>query len=66
MLQAALDVRIDGVLGKRSLAAARSASDWHAERFMARRAMRYFGTRNFDRFGEGWLIRTYKTVREGE
>ena len=65
MLQAALDLRQDGIIGKKTLAAAREASDWHMARFMARRAMRYFGTRRFDRFGEGWLIRTYNVTRQG-
>jgi len=31
---------------------------------MALRALRYQGTRNFDRFGEGWLTRTYLVAME--
>ena len=66
MLQAALDLRQDGIIGKKTLTAAREATDWHVARFMAKRALRYFGTRNFDRFGEGWLIRTYAVTRQGD
>ena len=66
MLQSALGVKADGILGKNTMAAARDASEWHVNRFMAKRALRYFGTRNFDRFGEGWLIRTYGVARQGE
>lgn len=66
LLQKALDCKQDGILGKRTLAAAERASDWHMDRFMAYRAMRYFGTRNFDRYGDGWLIRTYAVARQGE
>ena len=65
MLQTALDLQEDGIIGKNTLAAARKASEWHISRFMAKRALRYFDTRNFDRFGEGWLIRTYSVARQG-
>ena len=62
MLQRALDVPQDGILGLRTMAAAAKARPWHAARFMAFRAMRYQSTRNFDRFGEGWLIRLFRVA----
>ena len=64
MLQRALNVPQDGVLGSRTMDAARASRPWHAARFMAYRAMRYQGTRNFDRFGEGWLIRLFRVAME--
>lgn len=64
MLQRALNVPQDGLLGPRTMAAARTARPWHAARFMAFRAMRYQSTRNFDRFGEGWLIRLFRVAME--
>lgn len=64
MLQRALDVPQDGILGLRTMAAAAKARPWHAARFMAFRAMRYQSTRNFDRFGEGWLIRLFRVAME--
>lgn len=66
LLQKAVDVAQDGIIGKRTVRAAAGAPDWHIDRFMAFRAKRYFGTRNFDRFGDGWLIRTYAVARQGE
>lgn len=64
MLQKALDVPQDGILGSRTLAAAARSRPWHAARFMARRGLRYFGTRNFDKYGEGWLIRLFTLAME--
>jgi lysozyme family protein len=57
MMQRALDTAQDGILGPATLRLAKASREWHAARFMAYRAMRYFGTRNFDKFGEDWLIR---------
>lgn len=64
MLQRALDAVQDGVIGPRTLALAAGSTPWHAARFMAFRAMRYQNTRNFDRFGEGWLTRIFQVVME--
>lgn len=64
MLQRALDVPQDGILGPRTMAAVRNSRPWHAARFMAFRAMRYQGTRNFDRYGEGWLVRLFRVAME--
>lgn len=64
MLQRAINVPQDGILGLRTMAAAAKARPWHVARFMAFRAMRYQSTRNFDRFGEGWLIRLFRVAME--
>jgi len=66
MLQQALGTVQDGVLGPVTLRLARDATPWHARRFMALRALRYHSTRNFDRYGEGWLIRLFDVVAAGE
>lgn len=66
LMQRALDVAQDGVFGKVTLERAQAASPWHAAKFMALRALRYQGTRNFDRFGEGWLTRTYAVAMEAK
>jgi lysozyme family protein len=62
MLQRALSVPQDGIIGRTTIARAitSTALTWH--RFMAYRAMRYMSTRNFDRYGEGWLIRLFNVV----
>lgn len=64
LMQKALDVPQDGILGPRTMAAAAKARPWHAARFMAFRAMRYQGTRNFDKYGEGWLTRIFRVAME--
>lgn len=61
MLQATLGVAQDGRLGPVTLAAARRGDPVEvASLYMARRALRYTGTRNFDRFGLGWMKRIHK------
>lgn len=59
MLQRALDTVQDGLLGPVTLSLAEKSRPWHAHRYMALRVKRYMGTRHFDRFGEGWLIRLF-------
>lgn len=66
MLQAALDTVQDGIVGPTTKRLARESTQWHWSRFMALRAQRYVETRNFDRFGQGWLIRLFSVVRAGE
>ena len=65
MLQRALDVPQDGVLGSATMSAISKIRPWHTDRFMAYRAMRYTSTKNFDKFGEDWLIRLFETTRKG-
>lgn len=62
MLQRALDTVQDGIIGSGTLRLAQASREWHWARFMAYRAMRYQGTRHFDRFGEGWLIRLMRVA----
>ena len=62
MLQRALDTVQDGVIGPQTIALANRSTGWHAARFMAFRAMRYTGTRNFDKFGAGWLTRIFELM----
>jgi len=62
MLQRALDQAQDGVFGTATLNAAEHATEWHCARFMAFRAMRYQSTKNADKFGVGWLTRTYSVA----
>lgn len=62
MLQRALDTVQDELIGGATLRLAAQSRPWHWARFLAFRAMRYTGTRNFDRFGEGWFIRLFELV----
>lgn len=64
MLQKAVDATVDGKIGPKTLAAAKSHTEWRAARFMALRAMRYNKTKNFDRFGMGWLTRIFALAQE--
>lgn len=65
MLQKALNVAQDGIIGAVTLAAIKRADQSELSGlFMAERAMRYYGTRNFDKFGRGWLKRLFIVMRE--
>jgi len=70
MLQRAVDVVQDGQLGPVTLSkvAARTAAPasnrYTCGRFMAFRTMRYQSTRNFDVFGEDWLIRCFELAMQ--
>src|SRR5690606_34301427 len=66
LLPQALDVAQDGIIGPKTLSAAAKSRPRHAARFMAFRAMRYQGTRNYDRYGEGWLTRLFRVAMEAE
>ena len=59
VLQKTAVVAIDGKLGPKTLAAARALSREGQALYLADRALRYTGTRNFDRFGRGWLKRLF-------
>jgi len=64
MLQAALGVEIDGVVGSRTVAAAARQQDQVLARFMARRASHYLDLTSFKpRFRpylQGWLTRCFE------
>ena len=58
ILQRALKVKPDGHIGPVTLAAVLRADPHQVlKRFMARRAVRYAVTANFDDFGYGWISR---------
>lgn len=59
MLQKALNVAQDGILGLDTLGKARSAGKDVCALYLAERALRYYGTRNFDKYGRGWLKRLF-------
>lgn len=64
LLQKALDVAQDGILGPATMKRVAASRHWHHCRFMAFRAQRYMGTRNFDKYGEGWLTRLFRVALE--
>lgn len=64
MLQEALGVTVDGVIGDETIAAAQQAMPYHAAQFMALRAMRYTQSNNFDRYGKTWLRRVFQIIME--
>jgi lysozyme family protein len=64
MLQKAIDVAQDGIFGPVTMNRAKRATLVQVARFMALRTMRYQGTRNYDKFGEGWLVRMYLVAME--
>lgn len=63
-LQKALGVTIDGKVGPQTAGAARVAGKEGLALFLAERALRYAQTRGFDRYGRGWLKRTYLIAME--
>lgn len=65
MLQDALGVQSDGAIGPITLAAAKMATTRRMAKFMALRARRYAGSRNFHIFGTGWLTRLFVVAHEG-
>lgn len=60
MLQQALGVAADGILGVVTVGKVKSANKSElCALFMAQRALRYTGTRSFDVYGKGWLKRLF-------
>lgn len=64
LLQRALGTVQDEIIGAGTLRLARGSKPWHWARYMAFRAQRYQSTRNYDRFGEGWLTRIFMLAQE--
>ena len=65
LLQRAVGTVQDGIIGNNTLAAIRKADQKSlCARFMAHRALRYTGTRHFDKFGEGWFWRLFIIAME--
>lgn len=63
LLQQALDVVVDGIIGTKTIQAAKSATDWHNAKFMALRAQRYTQTSNYAKYGLGWLTRLFSVAQ---
>ena len=60
LLQKALGVAQDGLLGPATMKAIERANQTElGALFLVDRALRYVGTRNFDRYGRGWLKRLF-------
>jgi lysozyme family protein len=60
LLQKTLGVAQDGIIGNNTLAAIKKANPVElCALYLADRALRYTGTRNFDVFGRGWLKRLF-------
>ena len=64
MMQKALGTKDDGVIGPATITLATNSRSWHCAKFMAIRAKRYAETNNYDKFGEGWLIRLFTVAME--
>ena len=64
LLQKALGVAQDGVVGNATKRRLQEANIPElCAMFMADRALRYVGTRNFDKFGRGWLKRLFLVMQ---
>ena len=63
LLQKSLGIPQDGILGVQTLNAIKKTLGVETS-FMANRALRYTGTRNFDKYGFGWFKRIFKITKE--
>lgn len=59
MLQEVLKVKVDGVIGPMTIKAANSGNPELPALYMARRAIRYANTNNFNVYGNGWMKRLF-------
>lgn len=64
LLQKAVGVAQDGKLGQATLAAVSNRRAELPALFLTERAMRYMGTRHFDKYGRGWLKRLFVLTGE--
>jgi lysozyme family protein len=64
MLQKTLGVARDGIVGVTTLKAAQESRGQAISMYLADRALRYTGTRNFDVYGRGWLRRLFVLAME--
>jgi lysozyme family protein len=64
ILQRALNVTQDGVIGSVTLSKAKAAGSETCALFLSDRALRYTGTRNFDKYGRGWFKRLFMIAME--
>lgn len=64
MMQDALGVLVDGVIGPRTLAAAAAATDRQLARFFSRRVQRYMRASTFNVHADGWITRAFLVAME--
>ena len=64
MLQEALKIKQDGLIGSQTIKAAVAASDAVCADLLSIRAVRYANTANFGRFGRGWMKRLFVLAME--
>ena len=64
MLQKSFGIAQDGVFGVKTMQKAKASTPETNALFMAERALRYAGTRSFDRFGKGWFKRLFIVTME--
>lgn len=65
LLQKAADTAQDGIIGQNTMRAINAKNQRElCALFMADRALRYTGTRNFDLYGRGWLKRLFVLAME--
>lgn len=64
MLQRVLNVAQDGILGRNTMIKAKNAGKEICALYLSERALRYTGTRNFDKYGRGWLKRLFVIAME--
>jgi lysozyme family protein len=63
LLQRALGVTPDGLIGRTTLAAAERAPELAIDLFFALRALRYAAHEDWAQFGKGWMKRTHQVAR---
>jgi len=67
LLQKSAGTVQDGILGKNTLTSIGRADQRElCAMFMADRAIRYTGTRNFDTYGRGWMARLFRVTLEAQ
>lgn len=66
MLQATLSTVQDGIVGQTTKRLAKESTSWHWALYLATRAQRYQGTRNYDKFGRGWMTRLFVLAMAGK
>jgi len=66
LLQKTLGIAQDGIFGVNTVAAANKMGDDALALYLANRALRYTGTKNFDTFGRGWLKRLFVIAMEAK
>jgi len=61
LLQEAVKSKIDGIIGEQTLGKINSET---LADFMTLRNIRYIATKNFDKFGRGWIKRLFNLMRK--